>query len=176
MGNFKKVLVVVCGYVAAFTIASLIVYLRQLVTPAAALAGSPGMYAFGDLMLFAGVFTLISLIPTGMTLYFLRPFEKIWVALSVFVLAIAVTAPVGAILSALTMKSMSPQPARSPLVIAGEFGFLRTMGAPLFFLVFLTFAIFAPSRRTRWSMLVATGFEGVACLYFMGHMWLSSHL
>jgi hypothetical protein len=172
MSKLMKVGVVLGGYAVAFAIASGLVYLRQLATSPADLAGSPGMYAFGDMTLFLAVFTLVAMLPTGFALYYLRPFEKLWLVLSGFALAIAITAPVGAILSAMTMHLMGPREPWSPLAFAGEIGFIRTMAAPLPFMVFLTFAIFAPSRRTRWSMLAATGLEGVACLYFLGHLLL----
>ncbi len=172
MSKLMKVGVVLGGYFVAFTIASFLVYLRQKATSPADLAGSPGMYAFGDMTLFLAVFTLIAMLPTGFVLYFLRPFEKLWLVVSVFALAIAITAPVGAILSAMTMHLMGPQGPRSPFAAAGEIGFIRTMAAPLPFMVFLTFAIFAPSRRSRWTMLAATGLEGLGCLYFFGHLLL----
>jgi hypothetical protein len=48
------------------------------------------------------------------------------------------------------------------------------MGAPLLVMVFLTFAIFAPSRRPRWALLVAAGLECAASAYFFVHLWLAS--
>jgi len=172
MSKLAKIGIILGGYSAAFTLASFLVYLRQMAVSPADLAGSPGMYAFGDMTLFLAVFTLVAMLPTGFLLYFLRPFEKLWLVLSGFALAIAITAPVGVILSAMTMNLMGPRGPRTPLVTVGEIGFVRTMAAPLPFMVFLTFAIFAPSRRSRWSMLAATGLEGLGCLYFFGHMLL----
>jgi hypothetical protein len=60
-----KLVVVAGGYVAAVVIALVTVWVRNLsIDPAVALASS-GMYAFGDALLFVGVFGLLSLIPTG---------------------------------------------------------------------------------------------------------------
>jgi hypothetical protein len=120
-------------------------------------------------MLFVMAFTTMTRIPTGFALYFLRPYEKFWLALSVVALAIATTGPIGALLSAL----IRPASTQFRWGLAGELGFLRAMGAPLLVISFLTFAAFAPSRRPRWALLVATGLECVASAYFEGHLWLA---
>ena len=170
MNKLSRIGLVVGGYVAAFSVASVLVYIRQLHTSGPDAQASAGMYAWGDFVLFMTAFTVMALIPTGFALYFLRPYEKFWVALSIAALAIAITGPVGACLSALTRNS----PLRnSPWVIAGEFGFLRAMGAPLLVMAFLTCAVFAPSRRPRWALLLATGLECAASAYFIGHLWLA---
>ena len=127
------------------------------------------MHAGGDFILFVASFTLLALVPTGFALYFLRPYEKFWLALSVVALAIAITGPIGAVLSAL----IQPAPMQSRWGMAGEFGFLRAMGAPLLVMAFLTCAAFAPSRRTRWALLIATGLECLASAYFFVHLWLA---
>jgi hypothetical protein len=170
MNRLSRIGLVVGGYVAAFSVASVLVYIRQLRTSGPDAQASAGMYAGGDFMLFVMAFTILALIPTGFGLYFLRPYEKFWMALSVAALAVAITGPVGAFLSALTINSPMRQ---SPLVIAGELGFLRAMGAPLLVLGFLTCAAFAPSRRPRWALLVATGLECAASAYFIAHLWLA---
>lgn len=123
----------------------------------------------GDFMLFVASFTILALVRTALALFFLRPYEKFWLALSVVALAIAITGPIGALLSAL----IQPAPMQSGWGMAAEFGFLRATGAPLLVIAFLTFAAFAPSRRTRWSLLVATGLECVASAYFVGRLLLA---
>ena len=80
------------GYVAAVAAASVLVYIRQLLTSGPAAQAASGMYAGGDFMLFVASFTILALVPTALALYFLRPYEKIWLALSVVALAIATTA------------------------------------------------------------------------------------
>ena len=75
MSRFMKLVVVAGGYVAAILIAVVTVSARNLsIDPAVALASS-GMYAFGDALLFVAVFGVLSLIPTGAALYFLRPYR-----------------------------------------------------------------------------------------------------
>ena len=62
---------VIGGYVAACLTASGVVYVYQLFTQSAAAQSSAGIYAFGDLILFAAIFGILALFPTGLALYFL---------------------------------------------------------------------------------------------------------
>jgi hypothetical protein len=70
MSRLTKSGLVLGGYLLACLLASSVVYVYQLLTQDAARA-SAGMYAFGDLILFLGVFGILSLFPTGLALYFL---------------------------------------------------------------------------------------------------------
>jgi hypothetical protein len=54
------------------------------------------MYAFGDAMLFGSVFGLFALFPTGLALYFLRPFKRFWTVFSIASLTLAFTSLVAA--------------------------------------------------------------------------------
>jgi hypothetical protein len=128
------------------------------------------MYAWGDLMLFVTAFSVLALIPTAMGLYFLRPYEKFWTVLSMLALAVAITGPVGACLSALVLNVRLQGLAWE---MAGGLGFLRAMGAPLLAMGFLTCAAFAPAKRPRRALLVSTGLECAASAYFYVHMWLA---
>jgi len=77
MSRLAKVGLVIGGYVAACLIASGVVYVWELFTQGSIAQASSGMYAFGDLMLFIGVFGVLALIPTGLAVYFLsRKFLK----------------------------------------------------------------------------------------------------
>src|SRR5579862_1060162 len=60
-----------------------------------------------------------------------------------------------------------------PVGLLGEFGFLRAMGAPLPVMSLLTFSAFAPPRRPRWALLVATGLEFTASVYFICRLLLA---
>jgi len=71
MSNLAKFGLVIGGYVAACLIASGIVYMYQYFTQDAASQASAGMSAFGDLILFIGIFGVLALIPTALALYFL---------------------------------------------------------------------------------------------------------
>ena len=71
MSGLGKFGLVLGGYVAACLIAGGVVYVYQLFTNNAAAQASAGMYAFGDLILFVGIFGVLALFPTGLALYFL---------------------------------------------------------------------------------------------------------
>ena len=71
MNGFAKLGVVIGGYVAAGIFAYGAVYINDLFMDPTVLQSSGGMSAFGDLILFIGVFGLLALIPTGLGVYFL---------------------------------------------------------------------------------------------------------
>jgi hypothetical protein len=131
---------------------------------------SGGMQAFGDLMLFAGLFGLFALAPTALALFFLRPFERFWSALSIASLTFAATGPIAAFIIPRLDES-------NWMLVVAAFAPLRVLGAPLLGLGFLIFAVIAPNRRSRWAMLAAAAIEAVAgayayfCLLVLGH-WL----
>ena len=71
MSRLSKASLVIGGYVLACLIASGGVYVYDKFTQDAASQASAGMYAFGDLILFIGVFGVLALFPTVLALYFL---------------------------------------------------------------------------------------------------------
>jgi hypothetical protein len=71
MGRLAKSGIVIGGYVAACLIAGAVAYVWQLFTQDASAQASAGMYAFGDFILFTGVFSILALFPTGLAVYFL---------------------------------------------------------------------------------------------------------
>jgi hypothetical protein len=71
MSRWSKVGLVIGGYVLACLITSGVVYVKDLFTQDAAAQASAGMSAFGDLILFVGMFGVLALFPTSLALYFL---------------------------------------------------------------------------------------------------------
>jgi len=71
VSKLVKLGIVIGGYMAACLVASGAVYVNGLFTQNAAAQASAGMYAFGDFILFLGVFGVLALFPTGLALYFL---------------------------------------------------------------------------------------------------------
>ena len=71
MSRLAKFGLVIGGYVAACLVAYGAVYINDLFMDPAVLQASSGMSAFGDLILFVGVFGILALFPTGLMLYFL---------------------------------------------------------------------------------------------------------
>lgn len=70
MNPWIKVVLVIGGYVLACLVASAVVYVNGLLTPADVKLNSSGMTAFGDLILFIGSFGLCALVPTVLGIYF----------------------------------------------------------------------------------------------------------
>jgi hypothetical protein len=76
MSKLTKLGVILGGYILACLIASGVLYVYQLFTQDAAAQASSGMYAFGDLLLFLGVFGVLALFPTGLAFYLLLKARK----------------------------------------------------------------------------------------------------
>ncbi len=165
MKSSLKVTVVAGGYVAAFLAASAVVAIRMATT-----SGDPqaagGMFAFGDSVVFVAVFGVLALLPTGAALYFLRPYRRFWLVLSLLCLALAVTGLTAAILYAVGRHAMPP----SPLAMWAGLSVLRILVAPLLALAFLVCALLTPYRSPRLTFLAATAIEAAltACA---GAVW-----
>ena len=71
ISKLAKLGLVIGGYVAACLIASGAVYVYELLTQNTVSQASSGMYAFGDMILFASICGILALIPTGLAFYFL---------------------------------------------------------------------------------------------------------
>jgi hypothetical protein len=152
---------VIGGYAAAGFVASAAVYLRQLHTQDAQAQASAGMYAFGDLILFVGIFGVLALLPTGLALYFLRPFGKFWTMLSITSLAWAVTGLCAACMIALA----STRPPQSLWRVVASFGVVRMLVAPPLATALALSTFIAPTRPLRWRLLGATVIEGAVGAY-----------
>jgi hypothetical protein len=138
---------VLAGYATAFLLTCAFFYVRELLMPRDASQASAGMQAFADLMLFLGMFGVLSLVPTGLALYFLRSHVRFWTLFSILCLAFACTGPVAAVLV---------QPSWGVMEF---FKIPRILGAPLFCLAFLISALLAPARLL--PSLVGTAGSGV---------------
>jgi hypothetical protein len=168
LNKLVKIGAVPAGYAAALVAASVAVYVRILNTQDAAAQASSGMYAFGDCLLFASVSGVLSLVPTALVLYYLRPFQRFWTVISCGALAVAVVGTA----TAIVMQTRHPD-----WLITMILFLVQILGAPLLGLAFLTFAAIAPSRSARWTLAASAGIEGAVsgyvflCLFVLGH-WL----
>jgi cytochrome b subunit of formate dehydrogenase len=157
MKAFVKFCTVLAGYVAAVLVANAAVAVRVANTSGPEADASSGMYAFGDGLLFIAVFSAVALFPTGLALFFLRPFRWFWIALSITVLAIAGTGVLAASVCILasywTLRGF-------PLELCAALAVLRTLAAPLLAGAFVLSGVIAPSRRSRWMLFAAAGIEG----------------
>ena len=153
MKPLGKVGIILGGYAAAFLLAlGIVAGVSAFRDPAIANASS-GMYAFGDSLMFLGVFGITSVPPTGYALYTLRASRAFWNVFSVFALAIAATG-VAAIVPALTAGANENT--------WSAFAFLRMLLSPFPGLLWFVSALFAPTRRPRLALLAATGMEAAA--------------
>jgi len=117
-----------------------------------------GMIAGGEMMLGGAVFALVSLVPTGLALWFLRGNQRFWSAFTAIGLAFAI-AGLAAVLTTLVARGgMSEGPA---LALFGFFGIVQMLGSPLWIGGFLVFAALAPPGGLRRRMLIATTIEVV---------------
>ena len=154
----KKVGLVVLGYVVAVLIAVAVVAAHMRFTSGPDASG--GMQAFGDALLFVGVLGVGSLVPTGMALFFLRPYRRVWTGLAWAVVVVAITGVTAATLFAVTRHA-----APATLSLWAELSVLRMLAAPLLALAFFVCAVFAPSRSPRLAMLSAVALEALVSLY-----------
>ena len=77
MRKLRKPGLVIGGYTIACLMAGGVVYLNSLFAQGSASQASAGMAAFGDFILFVGIFGILALFPTGLAVYFLvRKFLK----------------------------------------------------------------------------------------------------
>lgn len=150
----------IAGYAAAWFVADAAVNARFLQQSAQAQA-SPGMYAWGDLILFLEVFGLGAIVPTALALYFLRPVGTFWTALSIGALAFAMTGLLAALMVALGYRETT----QSFLAILAAIGALREMMSPAAAVMFVLATLTAPTRRARLVLLVAAVIEGALGLY-----------
>jgi hypothetical protein len=147
-----KVGLVAAGYLGAALAAAGIVAIHVATTSGPDSQAYSGMYAFGDSLLFLAVFGVCALLPTGAGLFFLRVHQPFWHALSSVALVIATTG-----LIALFIYVSARDPHASPgIQYWSMFAILRILVSPLLALVFALTVLFAPTRRARVTLLLAT--------------------
>jgi hypothetical protein len=156
-----KVGVVIGGYVAACGVAAAVVSLSVALSHRPASQASSGMVAFGDTLLFLGVFGLAGVVPTAAGLFLLRPYLPFWRLLSAAALLVAVTG-----LAACGEYVLQRSAAAGTWLQAWSgVAVLRILAAPLFGLAFLTSGLLAPRRSFRLVLLGATLVETAIFVY-----------
>jgi hypothetical protein len=155
--------VVLAGFVAAALIANAAVNARDLRLSAQA-QDAPGMFAWGDLILFLEAFGLGAIIPTVLALYFLRPIKQFWTVFSITAIAFAVTGLGAALVVALTAQ-LDHEPTQSFVRLLPAIGGLREMMSPAAGVIFVLATLTAPTRRSRLVLLAAAVIESPIGLY-----------
>jgi len=139
------------GYVLSFLVASGVVAAHIALTSGPYAQASGGMYAFGDLVLFVGVFGIGAIPTTGIGLYFLRPYLAFWRGLSLAAGAIAATNVV-----AVAVYFASRRPDASPSLLAwSTFSVLRILASPVLAIAFLVSGCVAPVTSSRIALACA---------------------
>ena len=167
MKNSSKVLLILAGYLAALAIAWIVVTIYVSATSGPDRDTYGGMYAFGDSILFLGVFAVAALPATGTTLYFLRPHPLFWRLLTASALTIMAT---GILVLADVLEARSPTTG----TLLGTWSTaspLRVLAAPILAAMFLLSAVFAPTRVTRIAFLSATAVETILFVW-VAFIWL----
>lgn len=161
-----KLAIVLAGYASAFVASGLAVavYDRRF-TPADNQAMG-GMIAGGEMMYGCAVFGLVSIVPTGLALWFLRGSRKFWAAFSAAGLAFAVIGLAAVLTPLVARRAMVSLPA---LVLVGLLGLVQMLGSPLWIAGFLLFAALAPARELRRRMLLAAAIEIVVAACALVH-------
>ena len=158
-----KVAIVLGGYVLAVVLAVVTVMAyRRFSSPEA--QASQGMAAFSESILFLGVLGGVGAFPTAATLYFARPYPRIWTALSRTVLVVAIS---GILCAAILAFDRS-----NDLLLA--FALMRLLPSPLLFIGLVVAALFTPDRPSRRLMFIGAAMEGATAAYTILHFVLLS--
>jgi hypothetical protein len=154
------------GWAAAFAATQAIVALRYRFADPVAVAGSPGMWAFGDLVEGIVLFGALSVPGTWLLLRALRDADAFWGAVSWVGLAWAALAPLALALELLTALSAGRAIRSAPpaLQVASALAVVRLLTTPAALpglaVGWWACAHAGPRRRLRW----ATGLEAVGAV------------
>jgi hypothetical protein len=162
--------IVAAGYVIAFAIAALVMRIYIAATNSVDRQTYSGMSAFGDSVLFLGVFGVAAIPATAAALFFLRSRGGVWRVLSIGSLAIAATA-VAAVALLIASRSANASASIRSWSMAVP---LRVLAAPLLALLFLLCGVFAPTRSARMCLLGASAIEMVVFVSVAFTWWSSS--
>jgi hypothetical protein len=121
---------------------------------------SGGMAAFGDAILFLGVFGAAAIIPTCAVYYFLRPLRSFWTVYGGGVLLLAASALAALVVFFLARTNSGPS---VWLILA----VLRLVAAPPFAILMFLGGIFSPVASSRWMLFVGGALESIAFAGFL---------
>jgi hypothetical protein len=166
-----KVGVVVGGYALAIVFSFCVVAVYISLTSTLDRDASGGMSAFGDALLFVAIFGVVSIVPTGLALVFLRRNRTFWVILCVVALLVASTS-----LVMVGLNILEPMAVLSPgLSTWAMLAFPRIFLSPFLAVALGLSALIAANKHFRWCLLGAAGIEGVSSMYGFFH-WFAPML
>ncbi len=156
LSALAKAGIVVGGYTAAILCAVGVVAFYVMLTDGPERELSSGMYAFGDSLLFMAVFGTVSIVPTGLSLFFLRQNRGFWIALCVVALLVAGTGTAEVAAMVLVPESTSMW-----VLLAVP----RIFMAPFLAAAFGLAVLIAPTAGFRWWMFAAASMEVATSVY-----------
>lgn len=167
MTSARKIGIVAGGYAAAAVVALAAVGVDVATTRSAQAQASSGMLAFGDALLFVAVFGVAALAPTGIALFFLRPYRPVWIALATIGVGVAFTGLAAAALFSADRHAAAP----APIATLADVSVLRILLAPIVALVAFVCAAFSPHRWPRLTLL-AVGIAEMGVGTFGAMVWI----
>ena len=164
---WQKVGLVLGGYALAFVTSGVCVLLYDRQWTAADNQSMGGMIAGGEMMLGFAVFCLVSTVPTGLALWFLRESRRFWSAFTTAGLFFAI----GGLCVVLTPLAVRGAMQTVPVFVWLDLvAIVQMFGSPLWIAGFLVFAMLAPERTLRRRLLIAAAIEvviaGCGALHF----------
>ena len=166
LSGLSKTALVLAGYLAAVLVASAAVEARIALQDPADVQGSPGMYAFGDMMYWLFAFCACAALPTAAALWFLRRAGRFWSCLMGSALAIAATG----LLALVVYYAGIHQPIGSSMSTAASFAVLRLLVAPVLAGASLLGMLFAPTPGIRTGFFRAMIAEVVSAAGIFVHL------
>ena len=168
MTRAKRVLVVLAGYVLALVASAGVVALYDIRFTAYDNQTMGGMIAGGEMMLGAALFFLVSLVPTGLALWYLRRSRGFWSTFTFAALAFAVLG-LAATLSVFGTRGSADR--MGPMDLVAVIGVMHMLSSPIWIGGFVMFAILAPWPDLKRRMFMGLGIEvlvaGCGALYFL---------
>ena len=158
IGRLQKLGLVLGGYALAFVASGICVFLYDRQWTPADNQAMGGMIAGGEMMLGFAVFCLVSILPTGLALWFLRDSRRFWSAFTTAGLFFAIAG----LLIVLTPLAVRGATQTVPVFVWLDLvAIVQMFGSPLWIAGFLMFAVLAPARDLRRRMLFAAAIEVV---------------
>lgn len=151
---------VAVGYFLAGVLASIAMAIRMAMTSGPASIASSGMYAFGDSVVWVGVFGFASLVPTALALHLLRRSRGFWLGYAAFGLVLALTGTAAVVLYAVG-RTADPHTTFGMLAIASPLRILLALPVTLSLAVSATFAPFPTAKKTLLIALLAEVLTGL---------------
>lgn len=169
MSLWKKWALVLAGYGLAVIAAIAAAWLYNARVSALPYDTSGGMYAGGELLTSLAAFLLVAMAPTLLALLFLRRHERFWDGVAILSIAFAGIGLVAVLTSLVTRAT-----AHVGLMLLDLVGLAHLLGAPLWVIAFVLFALIAPTRRARQGLFWALGIELVVGVFAVMHWFLRS--